>query len=54
MHSNPDFIDFKDFQSGEIPDISAMQKVINEDLIQSNLKTMRWQTLAISKAVPTD
>jgi len=51
MHSNPDF---EDFQSGEIPDIYAMQEVIKEDLMQSNRKTMRWQTVAISKAVPTD
>ena len=54
MHSNPDLIDFEDFQNGKIPDIYAMQEVIKEDLMQSNRKTMRWQTLAISKAVPTD
>ena len=54
IHSNPDFIDFEDYQSDEILDIYAMQEIIKEDLMQSNQKTMRWQTLAISKAVPTD
>lgn len=54
MHFNPSFIEADEFSSGEIIDLRAMQKVLKENLMQSNLKTMQWQTLAISKAVPTD
>ena len=54
MHSNTDFVGFEEFQSDDIPDIYALQEIIKEDLIQSNQKTMRWQALVISKAVPTD
>ena len=54
MHLNPTSIDFEDIQNSNIPDIDAMQEAIKEDLMQSNRKTMRWQTFAISKAVPTD